>query len=147
MWCCVVSDRDISRVYIESCGDTCQMWTWYLIADHCLDNGKNWSNNKWEEIGFVTPPLVRYQQIISHIFQNRVISQWSNLDESTGDPIYYYGLILILAWRSNHMSSKVWDEITYPFHNFDGCTVELWEWMRNFIPHIIMDVITYPCWD
>ena len=32
------------------------------------------------------------------------------------------------------MPSKVWDEITYPFLYFNG----------NFIPHFIMDVITYP---
>ena len=25
----------------------------------------------------------------------------------------------------NHMPSKVWDEITYPFLNFNGCTVEV----------------------
>ena len=32
---------------------------------------------------------------------------------------------LIPAWISNHMPSKVWDEITYPFLNFSGCTVEV----------------------
>ena len=27
-------------------------------------------------------------------------------------------------------------------------TVEVWEWISNFIPHfIIMNAITYPCWD
>ena len=41
----------------------------------------------------------------------------------------------------------MWDEITYPFPNFNGCTVEAWEWISNFIPHFIVDVITYPCWD
>ena len=25
------------------------------------------------------------------------------------------------AWISNHMPSRVWDEITYPFLNFNGC--------------------------
>ena len=28
-------------------------------------------------------------------------------------------------WINNHMSSKVWDEITYPFLNFNGATVEV----------------------
>ena len=41
----------------------------------------------------------------------------------------------------------MWDEITYPFPNFNGCTVEVWEWIGNFIPHFIMGVITYPFWD
>ena len=32
---------------------------------------------------------------------------------------------LIPAWISNHMSCNVWDEITYPFLNFNGATVEV----------------------
>ena len=35
------------------------------------------------------------------------------------------------------MSSKVWHEISYPFPNFNGCTVEVWEWITNFIPRFI----------
>ena len=31
------------------------------------------------------------------------------------------------------------------FNNYNGCTVGVWEWISNFIPHFIMDVITYPC--
>ena len=45
------------------------------------------------------------------------------------------------------MVSKVLDEIAYPFPNFNGCTAEVWEWIYNFIPHFIMDIITYPCWN
>ena len=30
------------------------------------------------------------------------------------------------------MPSKVWDEIIHPFPNFNGCTVEFWEWISNF---------------
>ena len=60
---------------------------------------------------------------------------------------YYHDLTLIPAWISNHMCSKVWDEITDPFPNFTGGTIKVWEWISNFIPHFVMDVITYPCWD
>ena len=42
------------------------------------------------------------------------------------------------------MHGKVSDEITYPFPNFSGCTVNVCEWINNFIPHFVMDVITYP---
>ena len=45
------------------------------------------------------------------------------------------------------MPSEVWDEITYQFPNFNGETVENWEWISNLIPHSIIDVIIYPCWD
>ena len=47
--------------------------------------------------------------------------------------IYWHGLTLIPAWISNHTSSKLWAEITYPYPNFNGCTVEVWEWISNFI--------------
>ena len=57
------------------------------------------------------------------------------------------GLTLMSVWINNHMPSKVWGEITYHFPNISGCTAEVWEWMSNFIPHILMDVITYPSWD
>ena len=60
-------------------------------------------------------------------------------------PFYWHGLTLISAWVSNHMPGKVCDELTYPFLNFNGCTVEVWEWIINLIPHFIMNVITYSC--
>ena len=63
------------------------------------------------------------------------------------DPFYQYDLTLIPACISNDMSNKVWNEITYPFSNFSGVTVGVWEWIINFIPHFTMDAITYPCWD
>ena len=45
------------------------------------------------------------------------------------------------------MPSNVWDEITDPFPNFNDETIEVWEWVTNFIPQFVMDVIIYPCWD
>ena len=44
------------------------------------------------------------------------------------------------------MPSKIWDEIYYPFQNFNDATGDVWEWTRNFIPHFIMNMITYPRW-
>ena len=32
------------------------------------------------------------------------------------------------------MPGKVWDEITYQFPNFNDATLEVWEWMGNFVP-------------
>ena len=34
-------------------------------------------------------------------------------------PFYQHGLTLILAWISNYIHYKLWDEITYPFLNFN----------------------------
>ena len=39
-------------------------------------------------------------------------------------PLYKHGLTLIPAWISKYIPYKVWDKITYPFLNFNGCTVE-----------------------
>ena len=59
---------------------------------------------------------------------------------------YSHGLTLIPTWISNHIPRKVWNEITYPFPNFNGATVEFREWINNFISHFVMDLITSPCW-
>ena len=40
-------------------------------------------------------------------------------------PFYQHGLTLIPAWINNHIHYKEWDEITYPFLNFNGVTVEV----------------------
>ena len=45
------------------------------------------------------------------------------------------------------MPSKALDEITYPFLEFNGCTVEVQEWKGNITKHFIMGVIIYPRWD
>ena len=38
---------------------------------------------------------------------------------------YRHGLTLIPAWISNHTPNIVWDGITQPFLNFNGCTIEV----------------------
>ena len=57
---------------------------------------------------------------------------------------YQHWLTLIPVWISNYIHDKVWDEIAWPFPNFNGAAVEVWEWISDFIPDFIMDVITYP---
>ena len=60
-------------------------------------------------------------------------------------PLYWQGLSLITAWKSNYINHKVLDEITYPSPNFDGA-IGVWGWIRNFaILHFT--VITYLWWD
>ena len=38
----------------------------------------------------------------------------------------------------------MWDEIFFPFPNFNGTAVEVWEWINNFIPHFAGYVIIHP---
>ena len=58
----------------------------------------------------------------------------------------FYWMTLIPSWINNYIHYKVWDEITYPFPNLIGATVEVWEWISNFTPHFTGHVITYPSW-
>ena len=45
------------------------------------------------------------------------IYRWCSLCD-TRDPFYCYGLTLIPAWINNHMLSKMWNEITYPYWDY-----------------------------
>ena len=53
-------------------------------------------------------------------------------------PFYWHGIALIPTWTSNFVHYLVWYEITYPFLNFNGGPVEVWEWISNFFTHLSM---------
>ena len=99
-------------------------WNWKLIHIRCSDQRRTNSN---------TQMLVQTYGL------------WY-FDPLCRGHFYWRGLTLNPAWISNHTHSKlwVWDKITCPFPNFNGATVEVWEWISNFIPHLIMYIITYP---
>ena len=50
-------------------------------------------------------------------------------------------------WKIKNMRNKFSDENIYPFPNFHAWTIEIWEWILNFILHFIMDLIANPFWD
>ena len=52
---------------------------------------------------------------------------------------------LVTTWISYYIYYDVWVKITYSFPKFNGATVEVWEWLSNFIPHFTWHVVTYPC--
>ena len=52
---------------------------------------------------------------------------------------YSHGLTL-----NKYTHSKVWDEITYSFPNFNDATVDVLEILSNLIPHFTGHVLTYP---
>ena len=67
-------------------------------------------------------------------------------------PSFYFLLIsrhkgpLSLTWfscnlrmcKKNYIDYKMWDEITYPCPNINGCTVEVCEWITNFIHTLLI---------
>ena len=102
---------------------------------------------------FLIPVRHDYFQITTKHFRNLLVPdnhkvyQYISLSIDFRGPLYQHGLTLIPAWISTHMPSEVWDEMTYPFPDLNGCTVEVWEMIIHFIPYFMMDVIIYPWWD
>ena len=43
-------------------------------------------------------------------------------------PFYWHGWTLTPAWIKYYIHYQMLDEITYPFPNFNGATIEVWEW-------------------
>ena len=54
-------------------------------------------------------------------------------------------VLLLVAEALLLLSLLLRFEITNP--NFNGSNIESWEWMTNFIPHFMKDVISYLCRD
>ena len=115
-----------------SCGDTCQTWMWFRESNRYFCKIENFAYGEISERSFSNP----HPWAASHGVSR------SDMLPSRG-PFHWNGLILIPIWISNYIHSKVWDDFFYPFPNFNGCTVEIWEWIIYFTPLFIMDVITY----
>ena len=41
---------------------------------------------------------------------------------------------------------KVWDDISYPFPNFNDAAVQVLKWKRDFFPMLTEHMITYSKW-
>ena len=59
--------------------------------------------------------------------ENEFILNEISQEPASRGPFYQHGLTLISAWISNYISSKVWEEITYPFQNISRTPVDVWE--------------------
>ena len=86
-----------------------------------------------------------YTQANAKIWLN--LSPRRNKKDVISAPFYWHVLTLIPAWMSNYIQFKLCDEITYPSLNFNGCTVEVQEWMSYFSPQFTVHDNIYPCWD
>ena len=61
-------------------------------------------------------------------YNNSADNIWLSDDSfATWGPLCQHGLSLMPALIGNYIHYKVWDEITYPFPNINGTTVEVWE--------------------
>ena len=138
-------------------GSPCGILTYLLSRNHKRMNLarkkiirmlRNYSDYHLEKtqivhsIAFQGWVLVHEQTFSPH---SRVLVQETDVcAESRTESFYWYGLTSIPAWINNYLRHKVWVESIYPFPNFNSATVEVWEWISNFIPHFIMNAITFP---
>ena len=58
--------------------------------------------------------------------------------------LYGLNVDILVTFISNHVQSKMSDEIIYLFPNFSGAAFEVSKQISNFISNFIMDVITCP---
>ena len=97
-----------------------------------------WRHKSWLE--HYQAFVVSFLNMLSRALHNAYVLQ-------TESARYPFCLTLIPTWINNRMRSKVWDIITCPLPNFSGVIIEVWEWVSNWIPHFMMDVIIYSDWD
>ena len=71
-------------------------------------------------------------QIIFYSTDRQIIQVYNNTTTTKNikmstllGPLLLTSFNLIPAWISNYIHYNVWDEITYPFLNFNGATVEV----------------------
>ena len=87
---------------------------------------------------------------------------WVEFRSYNRGEVFWHNIgLLFLTWINNYIHYKVWDEITYPFPNFNGAMfrsynrdgvvwrsighlLRLLTWINNYIHHKVWDEITYP---
>ena len=120
----------------------------FLFASiYMLPNLGEW-NHVFINVGFLFPwdslcTVWMWHRLMTFINSHEGIECWCYCWGKVS-PLKSKEQAVISAWISNYTHHKVWDEITYPFPNFNSCTVEVWEWISNIISHIAGHVITYP---
>ena len=87
----------------------------------CLCQSIEINNNKYVYVYVYVYNNLSYLHKISITFETHFLV----MRKQTRTPIGNMVLALIPACVSNYVYYKVWDEITYPFLNFNGCTVEV----------------------
>ena len=56
------------------------------------------------------------------------------------NPFCSYMFLGAASTPGGHITNRNW-----PLSLHNGCAVEVWEWISNFIPHFITDILTNSC--
>ena len=75
----------------------------------------------------ITSTGINYTAEVSVVMNDRIPQQMEGCNDlfMPWAPLYLHGLTLIPAWTSNYIHYILWGEITHPFLNFNGATVEV----------------------
>ena len=123
------------------CWLTCALWRQRVLINTVI-----LSQNSLQVRQLCTHEPIRYFILVSwywtpehQTYTNavRILKNWPQLSElgfgrkcfkiwQTVRLLCCRDACLTPTWVNNHIPSKVWDEITYPFPNLNGCTVEVW---------------------
>ena len=97
-----------------------------LVPNGSVDNNSALVQvTAWHQIGDKPLPEPMITQCTNTIWLYQVTMRLARRIPHSSGPFYKHGLTLIPAWISNHIHFKMWNEITYPFLNFNGATVEV----------------------
>ena len=106
----------VTHIWISELGHHWYRWkviTWGLIVNCTLGNKQQWNLNQNMKTYCQDDEFGNADcEMMSILFR----PPWASFTN-----MFY----LNLAWISNHMPGKVWDEIMYPFLNFNDCTIEV----------------------
>ena len=104
------------NIRLLSAGSVTVAWFLYLplqgslLFTSCRLNSHDW----------VT--LFPYSSTYNPLMGNYIPNIWG--------PFYWHGLTLTPAWISSHRFNKVWDEIAFPFRDFNGCSLGMAKWFH-----------------
>ena len=70
-------------------------------------------------------------------------SEYSAKRQYHSDSPYKQQLPLNLPWRGIYTTFWARDGVTHSFPNFKGTAVEVWKWIRNFIPYLMMGMLLF----
>ena len=91
-------------------------------------------------INTISPWRSRYRGLLYSLVRIAVTSRWASWCLKSS--LYQ---LSTQQFGQAHVKPNIsqWDEITYPFRNFNNCTVGVWERISNVVATFKMDVITY----
>ena len=98
---------------------------------------------RWAQWRYLSKALIN-QSRMTYVCFSKLGHHWFFLLKTFVSPFTNMVLTVIQAGIINYTHYKVWDEISYPFPNFNGYSIEVWKWISNFIPHHNIYVIPPP---